>query len=90
MTAPPSVTPQGFYDLSKQAQADIIWKALFLDRSPLSEACRGVVTTLCSLGLQEQVRTRDLAAIRQFYVTYRDQHLDGAEKFSELVFSQSG
>jgi hypothetical protein len=90
MTAPPSILPEDFYALSKQEQADLIWKALFLDRSPLSEACRGVLTTLTSLGLQEHVRRRDLSAIRDFYASYRDQQPDGAEKFSEMVFSQAG
>ena len=90
MTAPPSVTPEDFYDLSKQEQADMIWKALFLDRSPLSEACRGVLTTLTGLGLDEHVRRRDLSAIREFYASYRDQQPDGAETFSELIFSKSG
>src|SRR6185436_12766703 len=35
-----------FWALSKTAQADLIWQALFLDHSPVSEACRGVLTTL--------------------------------------------
>src|SRR6185436_11756638 len=35
-----------FWSLSKTAQADMIWQALFLDHSPVSEACRGVLTTL--------------------------------------------
>jgi hypothetical protein len=42
MTAPPEMTPEVFYAKTKQAQADLIWKSLFLDRSPLSEATRGV------------------------------------------------
>ena len=90
MTAPASVTPENFYDLSKQDQADMIWKALFLDRSPLSEACRGVLTTLTGLGLEEHVQRRDLAAIREFYASYRDQQPEGAEMFSELIFAKSG
>src|SRR5438067_10932708 len=40
-----------FWSLSKSAQADLIWKALFIDHSPISEACRGVLTTLHALGL---------------------------------------
>ena len=37
-----------FWDLPKTQQADLIWDALFLRRSPLSESCRGVLTTLNS------------------------------------------
>src|ERR1700733_10612537 len=33
-----------FWRLNKTQQADHIWKHLFVERSPLSEACRGVVT----------------------------------------------
>src|SRR4051812_23875131 len=40
-----------FWKLGKEAQADLIWNALFIDHSPVSEACRGVLTTLNRLGL---------------------------------------
>jgi hypothetical protein len=40
-----------FWKMSKQAQADHIWKNLFEDRAPISEACRGVLTTIQKLGL---------------------------------------
>src|ERR1700733_12934319 len=32
-----------FWSLSKTAQADLIWQELFIDHSPISEACRGVL-----------------------------------------------
>jgi len=84
------MTPESFYDKSKQEQADIIWKALFIDRSPVSEACRGVITTLQILGLQEFVQSRDLESIREFYQDYRVKGLEGAEAFSELVYTTAG
>src|SRR6185503_14578885 len=40
-----------FWKLTKIQQADLIWDALFLKNSPISEACRGVLTTLNVLGL---------------------------------------
>lgn len=42
MTAPGNETPEMFYDKTKQDQANLIWKALFVDRTPMSEATRGV------------------------------------------------
>jgi hypothetical protein len=54
-----------FWSLSKTAQADLIWNALFLEHSPISEACRGVLTTLQLLGLD--VKRRDLPALRQWF-----------------------
>src|SRR5688572_31123241 len=41
-----------FWSLSKEAQAEMIWEALFIQNSPISEACRGVLTTLNALGLE--------------------------------------
>ena len=90
VTAPPSVTPESFYALSKQKQADLIWKALFVDRSPISEACRGVITTCVAQGLAEEIQKRDLDAIRQFYGKFRDKGLSGVEEFSKHVFSKAG
>src|SRR3954447_10369917 len=46
-----------FWSLSKTEQADLIWDALFLQHSPISESCRGVLTTLQALGLD--VKKRD-------------------------------
>jgi hypothetical protein len=54
-----------FWKASKTEQADVIWKALFLDHSPVSEACRGVLTVLNQLGLD--VKKRDLPALRQWF-----------------------
>lgn len=88
ITAPPTLTPQDFYGLTKQKQADLIWESLFLQRSPVSEACRGVLTTLCALGLGREVDARDLKGIRRFYSRFRD----GLEvdRFSELIFNKAG
>ena len=90
MTAPSSMSPQSFYALEKKEQADLIWQALFIDRSPISEACRGVVTTLTAFGLGEALAERNLDKVRNYYQVFRDGGLEGAEKFSELVYKLSG
>jgi len=54
-----------FWALSKREQADHIWKHLFQLRTPLSEACRGVVTTLNRLGLDPAAESLD--GIRAFF-----------------------
>jgi len=54
-----------FWKLSKTRQADLIWDALFLKHSPVSEACRGVLTTLNLLGLD--VNKRSLPALRKWF-----------------------
>ena len=45
-----------FWALSKQAQADLIWDALFVQSTPLSEATRGVVRVLSALGIDPNQR----------------------------------
>jgi hypothetical protein len=63
---PPSVLPYDeFYRMPKSAQADHIWKHLFVERSPISEACRGVLTTLQKLGLD--VSDKSLAPARKWF-----------------------
>ncbi len=54
-----------FWALSKTEQADLIWGELFLKHSPISESCRGVLTTLERLGLD--VKKRDLPALRRWF-----------------------
>src|SRR2546421_3342945 len=56
---------ENFWALPKTAKADLIWQALFLEHSPVSEACRGVLTTLHALGLD--VKKRDLPAVRRWF-----------------------
>lgn len=45
------VSTETFWQLNKQAQADLIWRTLFVENSPVSEATRGVLTVLAALGL---------------------------------------
>lgn len=54
-----------FWALEKAIQAELIWDQLFLKHSPVSEACRGVLTTLNRMGLE--VRKRDLASVRGWF-----------------------
>lgn len=54
-----------FWTMSKPAQADLIWRELFRRRSPLSEACRGVLTVLRRLGLE--ANADDLRAVREYF-----------------------
>jgi len=54
-----------FRAMPKKEQAEHIWEQLFLENSPISESCRGVLTTLRLLGLD--VRKRDLRALRRHF-----------------------
>ena len=39
-----------FWKMNRAQQADHIWQTLFIENSPVSEACRGVITALKTLG----------------------------------------
>ena len=75
------VTYQQFWAMTKTLQADLIWQTLFIENSPISEACRGVVTTLNELGLD--VSSRNLNDYRAYFA---DTSVEG---FIDTVFSRS-
>jgi hypothetical protein len=58
-----------FWRLSREEQADRVWQAIFADRSPISEAARGVITSLNRLGIEP--RRRDLPALRQWFASWK-------------------
>jgi len=70
-----------FWAMDRTAQADAVWKHLFIERSPISEACRGVLTVLAELGLD--VATRDLDAFRRHFAS------QPLEKHMEAVFAHA-
>lgn len=63
--ARPDLDYTAFWTMSKTAQADLIWDELFVKRSPVSEACRGVLTVMHALGLD--TRVKDLKAARKYF-----------------------
>ncbi len=58
-----------FWALPKTRQAELIWEALFLQHSPISESCRGILTTLQALGLD--VKKRDLPGLRKWFSNWK-------------------
>jgi hypothetical protein len=71
-------TPEEYYQMSKSAQANLIWQRLFIDNSPISEACRGPLTVLGALGLD--VAGRDLDEMRAYFAGKT------AEEYIDKVF----
>ena len=57
--------PSHFWSMSKTEQADLVWKTLFVEHTPLSEAARGVITILNDLGVD--VARASLDDIRSFF-----------------------
>lgn len=66
-----TVPLERFWSASKQEQAAYVWEALFTEHSPISEACRGVLTTLQLLGID--ARKNDLKNLRSWYASQNPQ-----------------
>jgi len=83
------VTPQQFWALEKPQQADLIWDALFVKNTPLSEATAGVVAVMVKLGLDPT--QPDLKQAREYFASFTlDRYIGHVlvlAKVSELVMT---
>ena len=69
------ITPERFWQLTKTAQADLVWQTLFVENSPVSEAARGIITVLDAFGLD--TRAENLSEARAFFNSRRvADHID--------------
>lgn len=59
------ISPEQFWGMSKTEQADLVWKTLFVENLPTSEAARGVISVLDAFGLD--TRANDLKEARAFF-----------------------
>src|SRR5262245_27660329 len=77
-----SIRPEAYWALNKQQPADLIWKTLFVENTPISEAVRGVIAVLSAFGLDSN--SKSLAPFRKFF---REQIF---EKHIQRVFELAG
>ncbi len=70
-----SVSPEAFWAMAPERRAEHIWRGLFVEDAPISEARRGVLTTLVRLGIE--VGPDSLPKAREYFrdVTV-EQHVD--------------
>ena len=69
------ITYDQFWSMTKPAQADLVWKTLFVDNTPTSEAAQGIISVLDVFGLD--TRARDLIEARAFFNSRRlAEHID--------------
>src|SRR5215212_3038365 len=59
------VSYEEFWRMNKAEQADLVWRTLFVENTPVSEAARGVVTVLAAFGLDPAAP--DLREARDFF-----------------------
>ncbi len=65
------IRPEAYWALGLTQRADLVWKTLFVENNPISEATRGVIAVLDAFGLATSART--LEPYRQFF---REQNLE--------------
>ena len=72
-----------FWSASKSEQADLIWDALFVKHSPVSEACAGVLTVLNAFGLDP--RQGELKLLRGWFAALpAEDHVDRVFKAANV------
>ena len=77
------ITPEKYWTLSKTEQADLIWKTLFVDNLPVSEATRGVIAVLRAFDLP--VDSADLTAARKFFAAQKlESHIENVFKLAGI------
>jgi len=63
------MTPERYWSLSRKDQADAIWRTLFVENTPISEATRGVIAVLNAFDLPTD--SPDLTEARAFFTAQR-------------------
>ena len=77
------ITPDQYWRMSTTEKADIIWKTLFVENSPISEATRGVVAVLNAFGLP--TKASDLTEARKFFASRSiGSHIEDVLKLSGI------
>ena len=59
------IRPEQYWALSISQRADLVWKTLFVENNPISEATRGAIAVLNAFGLNTSERT--LTLYRDFF-----------------------
>ncbi|MFL6256228.1 MAG: glucuronate isomerase [Pyrinomonadaceae bacterium] len=59
------VSYESFWRMSRTEQADLVWRTLFVENTPVSEATRGVLTVLDAFGLD--LAAPELSEARAFF-----------------------
>ena len=72
------VAPEAFFALPKSEQADRVWRTLFVEATPISEATSGLVAILTAFGLDP--KASDLREARAFFASR-----DPAEHLSRVL-----
>src|SRR5262249_23483850 len=76
-----AISYERFWNMNKAERADLVWQALFVENTPLSEAASGIVSVLEALGLDS--RAPNLTQARAYFASQEPSaHLDRVLKLA--------
>lgn len=78
-----------FNSLSKQQKAAIVWTELFINRTPISEACKGILTILKDFSIE--MEKKQYSEIRQELIDaqYNDETIFAKSNVSSVVMTNN-
>lgn len=79
----PDLKPEQFWALSKSEQAELIWKKIFVENTPISEAARGVVCVMNAFRLDPGAK--DLSDARAYFRSQRvEDHIENVFRLANV------
>ena len=84
-----NITPNAFYDLNNKDRAKKIWEELFIKQTPVSEACKGVLTILSSFEIDYSSKSFDQINTEYLELNLSDQDILNRSKISNLVMTNN-
>ena len=84
-----NINVKNFYELTKIEKANIIWEELFLKRTPISEACKGVLTILSELSIDYMFKSFDEINSEYSKLNLSDLQIFKIIKISQVVMTNN-
>ena len=84
-----NINVKNFYKLTKIEKANIIWEELFLKRTPISEACKGVLTILSELSIDYMSKSFDEIQSEYCKLDLSDLQIFKISKISQVVMTNN-
>ena len=84
-----NINVKNFYELTKIEKANIIWEELFLKRTPISEACKGVLTILSELSIDYMFKSFDEINTEYSKLNLSDLQIFKIIKISQVVMTNN-
>lgn len=79
-----NIRPEEYWQLPQRKKADAIWRALFVENTPVSEATRGVIAVLRAFDLPTD--SPDLSAAREFFAAQKlESHIEHVFKLAGMT-----